>query len=73
MTANNLIALLNRVPFQGIEIHLSDGAMIQVDAPYEISTERNSPTLTIHEPSNRMRVVAYRNITEVVTTDTTES
>jgi hypothetical protein len=69
MTANRMLELLNRAPFQPLEIHLADGAVIQVEQPTEISTERNSPTLVVHAPNNRMRVVAFRNITEVITTD----
>jgi hypothetical protein len=72
MTANRLLELMNRSPFQPMEIHLSDGAAIRVEQPYEISTERNSPTLVVHEPNNRVRIVAVRNITEVITTELIE-
>ena len=73
MTANRMLELMNRTPFQPLEIHLSDGVTIRVEQPYEISTERNSPTLVVHEPNNRMRVVAFRNITEVLTSEEIES
>jgi hypothetical protein len=66
MTANQMIDLMNRSPFAPLEIHLSDGAAIRIEEPFQISTARNSPTCTIYE-GERMRIVAFRNITEVVT------
>jgi hypothetical protein len=57
---------MNRSPFTPLEIHLSDGAAIRVEEPFQISTSRNSPTCTVYE-GDRMRIVAFRNITEVVT------
>jgi hypothetical protein len=67
MTANQLIDLMNRSPFTPLEIHLSDGASIRVEQPYQIATTRNSPTCVIYEGDERMRFVSYRNITEVIT------
>jgi hypothetical protein len=72
MTANRLLVLMNRAPFQPLEIHLSDGVAIHVEQPYDVSTERNSPTFVVHEPNNRMRVISFRNVTEVITTDVIE-
>jgi hypothetical protein len=66
MTANQMIELMNRTPFTPIEIHLSDGARIKVEHPYEIATRPNSPVCIIYE-EDRWRFVAYRNITEVIT------
>jgi hypothetical protein len=68
MTANQLIELMNRSPFVAIEIHMSDGNFLRVTEPYQIATARNSATCTIYEGVDRMRVVSFRNITEVVTT-----
>jgi hypothetical protein len=72
MTSNRLLELMNRMPFQPLEIHLSDGAAIRVEQPFEISTEPNSPTLVIHGSNNQMRIVSLRNITEVITTELIE-
>jgi hypothetical protein len=67
MTANRMIELMNRTPFEPLEIHLSDGERIQVDHSYQISTLPNSPTCTIYTDYERMRIVTCRNITEVIT------
>jgi hypothetical protein len=67
MTANLMIDLMNRTPFTPLEIHLSDGALIRVEEPFRIATARNSPTCIIYEGDDRMRIVSYRNITEVGT------
>jgi hypothetical protein len=67
MTANRLIESMNRAPFEPHELHLSDGERIQVENPYEIATRPNSPTCTVYPDDDRMRVIALRNITEVIT------
>ena len=67
MTANRLVELMNLAPFEPLELHLSDGERIQVENPYEIPTRPNSPTCTVYTDDDRMRVVALRNITEVIT------
>ena len=67
MTANQMIELMNRTPFEPLEIHLSDGSSIRVEHPYEIATRPNSAACTIYGPDDLMRIVAYRNITEVIT------
>ncbi len=67
MNATQIIELMNRAPFVPLEIHLSDGAQILVAHPYQISTSRNSPSCTIYDADDRMRIVAFRNITEVMT------
>ena len=68
MTAPNMIALMNRTPFEPLEIHLSDGTTIRVEHPYEIATHPTGRSCVIYEENARMRIVAYRNITEVITT-----
>ncbi|OLE51321.1 MAG: hypothetical protein AUI36_18695 [Cyanobacteria bacterium 13_1_40CM_2_61_4] len=67
MTALQLIKLMNRIPFEAFEIHLTDGARIRVEHPYEIATRPKSPTCIIYDEDEGMRIVAYRNITEVIT------
>jgi hypothetical protein len=67
MNATQMIELMNRVPFEPFEIHLSDGVHIRVEEPYRIATARNSPTCTVYDNDERARMIAYRNITEVIT------
>jgi hypothetical protein len=67
MTATQMIELMNRTPFEPLEIHLSDGTRIGVEHPYQIATRPKSPTCVIFDDDERMRIVAYRNITEVIT------
>ena len=68
MNAAQMIALRNRTPFEPFEIRLSDGTLIRVEHPYNVATGQDSPTCIIYQDDNQMRIVAYRNITEVVTT-----
>lgn len=63
-----MIELMNRIPFEPLEIHLSDGSQTRVEHPNEIATRPNSPSCIIYGENDKMRFVAYRNITEVVTT-----
>ena len=72
MTATQMIELMNRAPFEAIEIHLSDGTQIRVEHPYQIATQPKSRSCVIYEDDERMRIVAYRNITEVITTATAD-
>ena len=67
MTASQMIELMNRTPFEPLEIHLSDGTEIRVEHPYEIATRPNSASCTVYRPDGLMRIVAFRNITEVIT------
>lgn len=67
MNATQMIELMNRAPFEPLEIHLSDGARIRVEHPYHIAIRQDGPTCIIFDESDRMRIVAYRNITEVIT------
>ena len=68
MNASQLIELMNRTPFAPFEIHLNDGSRITVEHPWQVATFRNSPACTIYEADERMRIVAFRNITQFVTT-----
>lgn len=72
MNASQMIALMNRVPFEPFEVHLSDGTQIRVEQPFQIATRPNSPSCVIYDEDDRMRIVAYRNITEVITAATAE-
>lgn len=67
MTANHMIELMNRTPFETLEIHLNDGTQILVEHPYQIATRPNSASCVIFDETDRMRFVAYRNISEVIT------
>jgi hypothetical protein len=69
MNATLMIELMNRVPWEPLEIHLSDGSRIRVEQPYQVATWQDSPTCVVYE-EDRMRIVAYRNMTEVVTAAT---
>ena len=70
MNATHMIELMNRVPFEPLEIQLSDGTLIRVEQPFQIATRPNSPSCVIYDEDDRMRIVAYRNITEVITAAT---
>lgn len=67
MTATQMIELMNRIPFQPLEIHLNDGNRIVVEHPWQISTAPNSPTCVIYDLKDLARFVSYRNMTEVIT------
>jgi hypothetical protein len=67
MTTNLLIELMNQIPFQPLEIHLSDGTAITIQEPFDISAARNSPVCVVYDADNRKRTVSVRNITEVIT------
>jgi uncharacterized DUF497 family protein len=67
MTATQMIELMNRKPFDAFEVHLADGANIKVEEPWKISTSRKSLVCVIFDAEERMRIISFRNITEVVT------
>lgn len=71
MNATQMIELMNRTPFEPLEIHLNDGTQIHVQHPYEIATRPNSPTCIVYDEGDKMHYVAYRNISEVITTTAT--
>jgi hypothetical protein len=66
MDASEMIKLMNRVPFQPLEVHLNDGSVITVNEAFEIATQRTSPCFIVYS-HDRMDVVAYRNVTRVST------
>ena len=49
MTATQMIELMNRIPFEPLEIHLSDGTRIRVEQPCQIATRPNSASCTIYD------------------------
>ena len=53
MTANQMIELMNRTPFEPLEIHQTDGARIVVEHPHLIAT---SPK------SNSCWIISFRSI-----------
>lgn len=67
MNARQVIELLNRNPFEPLEIHLTNGTVIEVEYPYRIATAPDSSVCTIHGEveSEPVRFVAFRNIAEV--------
>jgi hypothetical protein len=67
MDAAQMTQIMNRTPFMPFEIHLSDGATIRVEHPYDIAAPPESGDCLIFE-DKVWRFVAYRNITEVITT-----
>lgn len=67
MTATQMIELMNTSPFRSFKVHLADSAVIKVEEPWRVSTSRNSPVCVIFDIDDRMRIVSFRNITEVVT------
>ncbi len=69
MNATQMLELLNRTPFQPLEIHLNSGAVIHVEEPFGIRAVRNSPTCIVFDDDGIARFVAYRNMAEVVTSD----
>ena len=66
MNATELIKLMNRSPFQALEIHLNDGSVITVHEPFEIATQRTSPCFVVYS-ADKMDVVSYRNVSKVTT------
>jgi hypothetical protein len=68
MNANELLKLMNRTPFEPFEIRLSDGGRVIVEHPWEISTRPESAVCVVFVADEGMRIIAFRNITEVVTT-----
>ncbi len=67
MTANKILAILNRNPFYPLEIHLSDGAKITVDHPFEITVQPHAAEFIVYEDETE-RHIACRNITQIITT-----
>jgi hypothetical protein len=69
MTANDMLALVNRTPFEPLEIHLNNGTTIRVQHPYQIATTPNAAACVVvyGDDDVVMRIVPYRNIAEVIT------
>jgi hypothetical protein len=68
MTANQMLRLMNRTPFEPMEIHLNNGTKIKMENPYQIATAPNSATCAVYPDDDElMRIVAFRNVAEVIT------
>jgi hypothetical protein len=72
MNAAQMLQLMNRIPFEPFELHLNDGHRIRVDHPSYLATREDSPTCIICDDDEQMRIVAYRNIAEVITKATAD-
>lgn len=66
MNASTLIELMNQRPFQPLEVRLNDGQTIKVEEPFSLAVQRNRPTFIVFD-EDKIRHVAYRNVTEVIT------
>ena len=66
MNATELIELMNRTPFQPLEIHLNDGSLVVVNELFEVATQRTSPCFIVYS-ADRMDVIAYRNVAKIKT------
>jgi hypothetical protein len=69
MNAAQVLELVNRTPFQPLEIHLNNGRVIHVDEPFATRAVRHSPTCIVFDDEGIARFIAYRNMAEVVTSD----
>jgi hypothetical protein len=69
MIATQMLELLNRTPFQPLEIRLNNGTVIRVDTPFAIRAVAHSPTCIVFDDDGIARFIAYRNMAEVVTSD----
>ena len=67
MNATEMLKLMNRAPFETFEILMNDGNRLNVEHPYQISTERNSACCTVYDSTGEMHIVSYRNIARVIT------
>lgn len=66
MNATELIKLMNRKPFQPLQVHLNDGSLITVNEPFNIATDRGSPCFIVYG-AEKMDIVAYRNVAKITT------
>ena len=69
MNATQILELLNRTPFQSLEIHLNNGTVIHVDTPFAIRALPHSSTCIVFDDEGIARFITYRNMAEVVTSD----
>ena len=69
MNATQMLDLLNRTPFQPLEIRLDNGTVIHVDTAFAIRAVPHSSTCIVFDDEGIARFIAYRNMAEVVTSD----
>lgn len=68
MNASHLLELMNRSPFEPLEIHLDNGTTIEVTEPYQIATAPHAAAFIVYSMHEDVaRHVAYRNVAEIVT------
>jgi hypothetical protein len=68
MTASDMLGLMNRTPFEPVEIHLNNGTKIRVEHPYQIATRPNAAACIVYgDDDDVARFITYRNIAEVIT------
>ena len=68
MNATQIFKLMNRDPFDSFESRMNDGGCVTVEHPRQIATTPHSASCTVYEADNLARIIAYRNIAEIVTT-----
>jgi hypothetical protein len=61
MKATELLKLMNRNPFQPLEIHLNDGSVLTVHEPFEIAVQRTSPCFVVY-PERAVSHTAHRAV-----------
>jgi hypothetical protein len=69
MNATQMLELMNRVPFQPLEIHLNNGTLIHVEELFSIRAAQHSPTCVVFDDEGIVCFIAYGNMAEVVTKD----
>ncbi len=68
MTARDMLTVMNRIPFEPLEMHLNNGTTITVQHPYQIATTPNASACVVYgDDDNVARFVSYQNIAEVIT------
>lgn len=72
MNASQMIELVNKQPFEPLDVHLSEGEVLRVESTHLIATGRNLPTFILYSDEDESaRYVAYRNITQIKTNEPT--
>jgi len=69
MNATQILDLLNRTPFQPLEIRLNNGTVVHVDTHFAIRVVPHSSSCIVFDDAGIARFIAYRNMAEVVTSD----
>jgi hypothetical protein len=67
MNASEMLKVMNRTLFEPFEIHLADGVSVRVEFPWQVATSPHSPVCAVFDEEHGMRIIAFRNVTEIVT------